>query len=59
MGGGGGVGGARVFLRLVLCLFVLSLFSFMHASLHFRLVSFMLAHLRMLSFVFSSCLCFR
>ena len=36
--------------RVYLCC---SLFSFMHVSLHFWLVSFMLAHLRMLSFVFS------
>ena len=36
--------------RVYLCC---SLFSFMHVSLHFCLVSFTLAHLRMLSFVFS------
>ena len=53
------MGGARVFLRLVLFYLCCSLISFMHVSLHFSLFAFPLAHFRMLSFVFSSCLCFR
>ena len=55
-GGGGGRGGDRViefFLDLFHVYLCCSFFSFMHVSLHFGLVSFMLAHLRMLSFVFS------
>ena len=56
------MGGDRViefFLDLFHVYLYCSFFSFMHVSLHFSLVSFTLAHLRMLSFVFSHVYVFR
>ena len=49
----GGVGDTWVFRRLVLHYECCSLFLFMHVSLHFCVVAFMIAHLRILSVVFS------